>query len=150
MQLREKLFVAACMGELVVANMSFAIISPFFPIYAPTVGLGLVDVSLIFASMSFAQLVTSPLAGPIMTSVGRRKSLIVGASLLTIGGTGFGVLPPLIDGGTAALTGVAAPWLRETLVLLRMVQGVGAALTTTCVFGKTPPRPPRCNIQRHI
>eukprot|EP01046_Picozoa_sp_COSAG06_P103479 COSAG06_NODE_49654_length_324_cov_0.582222_1_plen_63_part_10 len=63
MRLRQALFVAACLGELVTANMSFALISPFFPIYAPTVGLNLGDTSLIFGAMSFAQLLTSPLTG---------------------------------------------------------------------------------------
>ena len=134
MRLRQALFVAACLGELVTANMSFALISPFFPIYAPTVGLNLGDTSLIFGAMSFAQLLTSPLTGPAITVFGRRRTLFVGAALLTVSGTAFGVVPPLLDQGTAALTGVAAPWLREVLVALRLVQGIGAALTTTCVF----------------
>ena len=134
MRLRSALFVAACLGELVTANMSFALISPFFPIYAPTVGLQLADVTLIFGAMSFAQLVASPLAGPAITAAGRRTTLCVGTTLLSVSGTAFGVVPPLLDQGSAALSGVAAPWLRETLVGLRFVQGVGAALTTTCIF----------------
>lgn len=131
---RRGLFVAACLGELVTANMSFALISPFFPLYAPTVGLQLADISLIFGAMAFAQLVASPLAGPTITAAGRRTTLCIGTTLLSVSGTAFGVVPPLLDRGSAALTGVAAPWVRETLVGLRLVQGVGAALTTTCVF----------------
>ncbi len=133
-RLRRGLFVAACLGELVTANMSFALISPFFPLYAPAVGLQLADVSLIFGAMAFAQLIASPLAGPVITAVGRRTTLCVGATLLSVSGTAFGVVPPVLDQGSAALTGVAAPWLREALVGLRLVQGIGAALTTTCVF----------------
>jgi MFS family permease len=36
--------------------------------------------------------------------------------------------------GSAALTGIAAPGLLEALVVLRLVQGVGVALVTTCMF----------------
>ena len=134
MQPREALFLGACLLELVVANMTFALISPFFPIYAPSVGLDLEQISLVFGAMSFAQLFASPLAGPLATRFGRRRMLGVGTALLSVAGSLFGVVPPLMDGGAAAATGEAVPWLAEVLVLLRLAQGVGCAFTTTCVF----------------
>jgi MFS family permease len=67
------LFLAACLLELVTANMTFAIISPFFPIYGPTIGLSISDVSIVFSAMPLATLVASPLAGPLATQIGRRE-----------------------------------------------------------------------------
>eukprot|EP01045_Picozoa_sp_COSAG04_P038919 COSAG04_NODE_10657_length_761_cov_0.773414_1_plen_112_part_01 len=111
MQPREALFLGACLLELVVANMTFALISPFFPIYAPSVGLDLEQISLVFGAMSFAQLFASPLAGPLATRFGRRRMLGVGTALLSVAGSLFGVVPPLMDGGAAAARGEVVPWL---------------------------------------
>ena len=105
--------------------MSFAVISPFFPLEAQRLGLSEDAVALVFGIMPFAMLLASPAAGPLATALGRQTVLCAGASLLTLGGTCFGVGSVLTPGSTLLLT---------LLLCCRVMQGVGSALMVTCLF----------------
>eukprot|EP01051_Picozoa_sp_SAG22_P019560 SAG22_NODE_3653_length_1593_cov_1.744311_1_plen_253_part_00 len=127
MAIANKLFLCSCVLGITFGNFGFALIAPFFPIEAPLLGMSQSQIATVFASMSVAQLVASPLAGPLATRLGRRAVLTAGASLLAVGGTAFGfgsVLRPVLglDGLMAMLIGC------------RLLQGTGSALMVTCLF----------------
>ena len=126
---RRRLFLAACVTGITFGNMSFALIAPFFPLEGPKLGLDQPQIALVFAIMSAAQLVASPLAGPLATFCGRRRILTVGASLLAVGGTCFGLGSVLTEHSDAGTNG-----LMLLLVSCRLLQGVGSALMVTCLF----------------
>ena len=108
MDWRQRVFLGCCLLQITVGNMSFALISPFFPLEAPRMGLDRDAVALVFGCQPLAMLFASPLAGPLATSFGRRRVLSVGAALLAVGGTCFG-LGSILELGRRAWQGGRGP-----------------------------------------
>eukprot|EP01048_Picozoa_sp_COSAG05_P011226 COSAG05_NODE_1044_length_6057_cov_9.395267_5_plen_485_part_00 len=125
MTCKQRTFLVCCLLAITCGQMSFAVISPFFPLEAPRLGLSTEMVALVFGVMPLAMLLASPVAGPLATAFGRRTVLSAGALLLTLGGTSFGVGSALTPGSTLLI---------GLLLCCRVFQGVGSALMVTCLF----------------
>jgi hypothetical protein len=54
MECRQRVFLACCVLQITAGNMSFALISPFFPLEAPKLGLSTQDVAIVLGALTCA------------------------------------------------------------------------------------------------
>lgn len=81
------------------------------PVYASSLGIAYTAISLITAAAAIGTLVTDVPAGVVLRRIGLRRSMLIGASMVVI--------------GTISL---AFPIPIETMVVMRVVAGIGTAL----------------------
>jgi MFS transporter, ACDE family, multidrug resistance protein len=96
-----------------VTSFGAHIVATNLPSYAETVGVGALMIGLLIAVYDFAELFAKPLAGAIADRRGMKMTLLAGIVIFIAGSLLYLVLPPTL------------------LLLVRFVQGVGAAALST-------------------
>lgn len=124
---RQLAFLLLTFAQTAVVNSTFAIFAPFFPLFAAERNIRPSGVALVFAAFAVAQLLMAPLAGGLASRYGRKKVLKVGVCLVGSSTLCMGAVADILDGRQIEAM-VAA------LTLLRILQGGGAAMATTCIF----------------
>lgn len=126
--------------------LGFGMILPLLPFYAQNFGATPLQIGILFASYSLAQLVFAPLLGRLSDRVGRRPVLLaslfigVGAYLLFAGAWSFTVLlvARTISGIAAANYGIAQAYIADVTPPEKRAKGmglVGAAFGIGFVLG---------------
>ena len=142
-----KVFTAACYGSIMSIQITSSIVAPIFAIAGPGFGLSTSDVAEIFSVYYLPNIFSSLAAGVLASLFGRRRVLFVGCAVLSAGCIALGMVPAACgaDGDAAAdgLTqqpladGLAAPdasCLYNFFIAARVLQGMGVALSMTCLF----------------
>ena len=109
------------------AAAAFSLLAPFYPKAARGMGLGDSTVGAIFAAFALVVFVGSPLLGARLRALGRRRMLCFGLLLLSVSTAAFALLPRVHNPTTYAFVSL----------VLRMVQGAGAACTQTASYSLT-------------
>ena len=109
--------------NLQIANICPTYLGRFLPLEAPEFGIQRDGVATIFSTYSIAQIVGSLAAAPIMTHFGRRPVLVASVLLTAASNMGFGLGPQL-----------PLSFRLMGMTTARALQGVGSALSTTCLF----------------
>lgn len=105
------LFVLAASGF--VTSFGAHIVATNLPSYAETVRIGAIMIGVLIAVYDFAELFAKPLAGWIADRSGRKRTLLVGQAVFILGSLLFLIVSPRL------------------LVLVRFIQGLGAAALST-------------------
>ena len=126
MPLRRLVFLLLTFAQTAVINSTFAIVAPFFPIFAVDAGIPKTGVALVFGAFAVAQLAMAPCAGGLASGFGRRKVLTVGVAGVALSTLCMGFAADLFDGDPSGMV--------QAMVALRVVQGAGAAMATTTIF----------------
>ena len=83
--MRQLVFLLLTFMQTAVINSTFAIVAPFFPLYAQQVNIPPAGVAAVFGAFAIAQIVMSPVAGGLASRFGRKRVLTVG--VLGVGGS---------------------------------------------------------------
>ena len=105
---------------------TYAIIAPFFPLEAIELGLDTAQVAIVFGSFAVVQLGISPIAGGLCSKFGRRRVLVVGVIIVSVGTFLFGIVPLVCLSADIPMM--------PFFITARVMQGTGSALTMTCIF----------------
>lgn len=96
---------AVLLSTVFVDQLGWGIVVPFLPLYARSLGASGLEVGLLLAVYSLAQMVASPWWGRLSDRIGRRPLLVIGAA-----GTCLGLLQLGLAGGLVALF-IGRAWL---------------------------------------
>ena len=124
--LRQLIFLGATFVQTCTINSTFAIVAPFFPLYAQEVGIEGTQVAAVFGAFAVAQLAMAPFAGGFASGFGRKRVLTVGVCCVSLSTIAMGMAAGIFAGDPAGMV--------TAMIALRVVQGGGAALATTCIF----------------
>ncbi len=108
-------------------SLGFCIVNPFLPVYVKSFGAGGLSIALIFSGYSLAKIAFPPLLGAWSDRTGRRIFLFFGLAIYAAVSLGYLFMPDRL----------------LMLVLLRLFQGIGAALfmpLARAFVGKIAPR----------
>lgn len=123
---RELGFLGSTFIQTCTINSTFAIVAPFFPLYALEIGVPAAMVALVFGAFAVAQLAMAPFAGGLASGFGRKRVLTVGVTCVSVSTISMGLAAGVFDGDPEGMV--------RAMVVLRVIQGGGAAMATTCIF----------------
>ena len=129
-QFWRRVFTICCFGSLMSINITASIVAPIFALAGPAFGLSLEQIATVFSVYYLPNIVSALAAGLLASLVGRRRVLTAGCSTLSIGCMALGLVPSLCAGTVAG--GPAC--LYHRFVAARVLQGIGCALSQTCLF----------------
>ena len=143
-----KVFTGACYASIMSIQITSSIVAPIFAIAGPEFGLSTADVAQIFSVYYLPNVGSSLAAGVLASLFGRRRVLFVGCTVLSAGCIALGLVPGACASAGTADTGADGLMLMERqtvspvntsclyslFVGSRVLQGIGVALSQTCLF----------------
>ena len=126
---RLSVLIATCFVDMI----GFAIVFPLIPFYALRLDASAVDVGIITAAFSAAQILAAPLWGRVSDRYGRRPALLIGLLASAAAYVVFGVADALwllfasrlIQGAGGGTTGVAQAYIADTIEPSQRARALG-------------------------
>jgi MFS family permease len=126
---RLSVLIATCFVDMI----GFAIVFPLIPFYALRLDASAVDVGIITAAFSAAQILAAPLWGRVSDRYGRRPALLIGLLASAGAFVVFGLADTLwllfasrlIQGAGGGTTGVAQAYIADTIVPSQRARALG-------------------------
>ena len=143
-----KVFTGACYASIMSIQITSSIVAPIFAIAGPEFGLSTVEIAQIFSVYYLPNVGSSLAAGVLASLFGRRRVLLVGCTVLSAGCIALGLVPGACASAGTPDTGTGDVLLVERhtasaastscmyslFVGSRVLQGIGVALSQTCLF----------------
>lgn len=118
-------FAGLCLA-VVVSSAVFSLLAPFYPDVAANNGLSDSTIGFIFAIFALMVMLVSPYLGVKMGEIGSKKMMIYGLGLLSVSTVAFSLLD--------SIDAVHSTFFLVISVLLRILQGIGAAGSETASY----------------